>query len=231
MRPRRRGVAMTVIGALMLVMLAPAAAVIGILIGVKDGIGNITGAPVVASGHSRQLTAGREVMLFSYVGRSSNGNGVSDSAGSRPASGTCRVTDSTGSAVDVTGTSNVHITRDGAEYAGAGHFTAPKDDAYTITCGSHPAMVLDADVANHLLRKILLPIGIGVGVAILVGLIGLVLLIVGIVRITRSNRAMREFDLQGAPAYSGGGPGYDPYPPQGQQDPPPGPDQPSEPKF
>lgn len=212
---------MTVIGAVLLVILAPAAAVIGILIGVKGGLDNITHAPVVASGQSQHVAAGQDVMLFSYLGPSSGGDGVSDSSGTSPAPpGTCQVTDSSGKSIDLTpATSSLRISRNGASYREAGHFTATRDDDYRISCGNHPAMVLDADVTKHLARDIIVPIAVGVGAAIVIGLIGLALLIIGIVRITRSNREMREFDQQQAFAY--GGPG--PYPPQGGQYPPQGP--------
>src|SRR5699024_4496820 len=86
MRPQRRGVVMTVIGAVMLIVVAPAAAVIGFVYGLHSGMDKITGAPLVAAGQAHHLSAGASATVFGYSGADSGGTGVSTNGGALPAS-------------------------------------------------------------------------------------------------------------------------------------------------
>lgn len=218
MRPRRRGIVSLVIAIVLLVMIAPVCAAVGLVVGVGNGLDGITGTAPLASGATYHATAGQAVTIFAFQDHTDAGNGVA--SGSGPAGSTCQVRDADGQQVDVRPNGAMRITRNGTRYAESGEFLPDTSGDYTITCASGPALVLDSEYAGHLVKRIFVTVAVAVGGAVLIGLIGLVALVIGIVRLTRSNREIRDFDRAHGIGYAGG-PGYGP-PPPGYGPPPPG---------
>ncbi len=219
MRPTRRGIVLTVVGVVLLVIVAPACAALGLILGIGGGMDDIAETAPLASGTTYVATAGQETTIYGSMGRDGGGDGVSSSSGQAPGP-RCQVRGESGESVSVTPSGGTTITRQGVRYVESGEFTPPTSGEYAITCPGGSAIVMNSGRAGHVLKRIFTIVAVGVGVAIVIGCIGLAALVVGIVRISRSGREISEFDRAHGLGYAGG-PGYAP-PPPGYGPPPPG---------
>lgn len=196
MRPKRRGIPLTVVGAVMLIIIAPACAVIGIVVGVNNTMDAIQDAPIVQTGSTYQATAGHTVTVLGFTGMHS-GSGVSTGthAGYGPG---CQVTSPSGEQVNLTPSSSLTITSDSRRFSASGEFTPQETGEYAISCGGGQAMVLDSSQADDLLKNTFIYAAVGVGTAVVVGIIAIILIVVGIVKINRSGNEMRDYDARQA---------------------------------
>lgn len=200
--PKRRGIALTIIGPLLMIIVAPTIAIIGIWRGVTDGLDTVSDQPTIAAGSSYQVdnTESRTVLVSG-----------SYSASSLP---DCTITGSSGNQVTFDQRSTATSYSWGDEsYTVAGEFTPTQTGNYTINCGTS-IKVLDSGLADSIGRKLFLPIGIGLGVGGLAFIVGVVLLIVGIVKLVNSGKERtlaRQAAVGGYPGQYGGYGGYGGY--------------------
>ncbi|WP_265443435.1 hypothetical protein [Flexivirga meconopsidis] len=205
--PKRRGVALTVIGAVLIVLLAPAALGIGIWRGVVTGLDTINQQPTIPSGGTYSINSGLAARSIMVEGDYAEGL--------QPK---CRVTGPDGASVTVEeATGALSYSSRGTTWTRAGTFSPTSTGDYRIACG-RAAKVMDSDVAGQLGRNLALPIGIGIGVAALSFIAGVILLIVGIVKLSNSGKERRLAQQAAGGYYPGGyypGPqGYQGYPSQ-----------------
>lgn len=195
--PARRGLALTIIGAVLAVIVAPVIFGLTIIIGVKSAYDTFDKAPVVAAGSTFDATkTGTYVLMVD----STDGDDVTNTSNG------CMVTGPDGSQIPVTDYSDsAESSQNGQTFTASQEFDAPTVGNYTIDCGA-PTKVLSRAAVQGLVKTVLLPIVIAFVVAALVGVVGVVLLIVGIVKLVRSGRERRD-----AQFYAQGGPGG-PYP-------------------
>ncbi|MBD2759755.1 hypothetical protein IEE94_09555 [Yimella sp. cx-573] len=196
--PKRRGLAFTIIGAVMMLLLAPAAFVIGTVIGVKAAVDLVQDVPMVQSGNTVPAQAGQVLDLYAYIGADSSGDGVDSSAdpsfGDVPA---CTVTGPSGQDVEVRPATGTAVwTRDGMAFGSAGSFTAESAGDYRIACGDKAALVPDGDQAKKAGEQAGWGIGLGLAIATVLGILGLIMLIVGIVKLVNSGKERTQFRLQ-----------------------------------
>ena len=218
MQPKRRGLWLTIIGAIIMLPVAFGIFIGGTVLGVKNMANLVEEAPVVTAGSSHDFAADTTVAMFG------DGSGSS-----------CSVTDPSGSAVTLDNSAGGSVQEGDSTFNLLGSFTTTDAGAYTIDCGSGvDVSVLSGKDASAVSQKLLMPILVGFGGAALAGLIGLGLLITGIVKLVRSNRERTAWSQQ--QAYAGGygaapagypyGQPQQGYPPQygqqeyGQQQPP-----------
>ncbi|NNG37897.1 hypothetical protein HJ588_01225 [Flexivirga sp. ID2601S] len=199
--PKRRGVALTVIGAVLIVILAPAALAIGIWRGVAGGVDELNNQDDLPPGSTYRVddSAERTILVA----------GSYDEAAPTPLP-TCRVTAPDGSQVPVAEpTGKLSVEWGDASYHKAAVFTPRGEGDYRIDCGES-AKVVRTTLANDISRKVLVPLGIGIGAAALSFIAGVIMLVVGIVKLSNSGKE-RRLAQQAAGGYYPGG--Y--YPPQG----------------
>lgn len=205
--PKRRGLALTIIGAILMLVIAPAAAGIGIWQGVSGGMNAVRDTAWVAPGGTTHLT-GAEDQTILVEGRYQTGEKLPS----------CTVTAPDGQPVTVeTGTTRLSMDWGGTAYSRAGTFRSTGAGDYTVDCSGQRVKVLSSSVADDIARRVLVPLGIGLGIGVLAFLAGVVLLIVGIVKLVNSGRE-RARERAFAAGRSGGysRPGQPPYgPPQG----------------
>lgn len=202
MQPKRRGVALTVIGAIVAFPVAIAVFIAAIVFGVQHFTQIIQDAPTVQSNSSLTLPAGTTVAVFT------RGYDVD-----------CTVTDPAGSDVSLDYGSSASIN----DYDLLGSFETTDAGSYGFDCDGAAKVVSGSD-AKGVAKSVFTWIAVGIGLAGLVFVVGLVLLIIGIVKLVGSGRERREWQQQAA--YAGGQPpaygqqpfyGQQPY--QGQQPP------------
>ncbi|NHN55296.1 hypothetical protein G9U51_05795 [Calidifontibacter sp. DB0510] len=197
MEPKRKGRAMTIIGAIMLV-LAPIIFFGGTFIGVA-GLANEfknyqpldPGASVQADGNVRQD-------IYAAGSSSTSTTEASD----------CTVTGPQGE-VSVSGpNSSTSYSSGDTSATKIGSFTPPETGSYTVDCGTQ-VRVLPQAVSDKVTQNILASIGFAFAGALVLGVLGLILLIIGIIRWTGSNKARSQWRMQQQAAQWGGygGPG------------------------
>lgn len=204
--PKRRGLALTIIGAILMLVVAPAAAGIGIWKGVSGGMNAVSDTAWTAAGGSVHVT-GAEDQTILVEGRYDTGMPLP----------TCEVTGPDGHRLTVDeGTTRLSMDWGGTAYSRAGTFTPSGPGDYTVDCSGHRTKVISSSVANDVARRVLVPLGIGVGIGVLAFLLGVVLLIVGIVKLVKSGQERSRARMAAAGWPGGPGPGGSPYgPPQG----------------
>lgn len=198
--PRRRGLALTIVGAVLMFVVAPGSFITGTVLGVKDAVHIVSGAPLIQPGGTITLQQGERLRLYAYAGASSASDGVStsmsDTSSQTTEPTTCDVAGPGGGQVTVTpSTSNTTWTRSGSRYTEAASFTADQAGAYTVRCGDHPALAPSADDASKAGHKALTYIGIALAIAAVLGILGLILLIVGIVKLVNSGKERSQYRL------------------------------------
>lgn len=187
MEPKRRGLALTIIGAVVAFPVAIAVFVAAVVLGFQHLAGIVSDAPTVQSGSSLRLPSGTSVAVFTH-------GDDSFLAG-------CQITDPGGADVALDQTTSASVS--GYDLIGTFETTAAGD--YRFDCDS-PAQVVSGDDAKGIAGSVFTWIGVGIALAVLIGVIGLVLLIIGIVKLVNSGRERR--DWQQRAAYVGG---YQPY--------------------
>ncbi|WP_460468749.1 hypothetical protein [Calidifontibacter terrae] len=187
---------MTIIGAVLMLVIAPVIFVTGTVIGVKGAIDIITKAPQVPSGGSITLQQNDVHDLYAYVGYSTSSDGVSSDTSNTAPVPSCTVTGPDGQPVNVTkATGNTVWTRGSSIYQSAGSFTPPTTGAYKVACGDHDALVPAGDEASSAGNKAAWSIGIGLAAAAVAGIIGLILLTIGIVKLVNSGKERSQYRL------------------------------------
>lgn len=202
--PKRRGVALTVVGAVLMLLIAPAAAGIGIWQGVSHGMSAVDDQPWIAA-HGTVHVSGRHSQTILVEG----GYEASESLP------TCEVTGSDGQPVPVVrGTAHLTMNWGGTALTRAGTFAPPDAGDYAVDCDGLRTKVLDSGIANDIARRVLVPIAIGVGLGGLAFLAGVVVLIVGIIKLVNSGRErnLARIAAAGYPRGYGGPPSYGPPP-------------------
>lgn len=195
-QPKRRGLALTIIGAVLMVLVAPAAFVIGTVIGVNSAMSVIDEAPAVPARGTVDMAAGQTRDIYAYVGVSDSESGVHVGS-SRPDSTECTVRDAAGAEVSVAGADGSSSwTRDHGLYLMVGSFTASSPGKYAVDCGNAKMLLPDGDDASKAGKAALWGVGGGVAAASVLGLLGLIMLIVGIVKLVNSGRERSQFRLQ-----------------------------------
>ncbi|HWC22324.1 MAG TPA: hypothetical protein VG502_08515 [Flexivirga sp.] len=204
--PKRRGLALTIIGAILMLVIAPTAAGVGIWKGVSGGMNSVSDAAWIEPGGKTHVT-GVEDQTILVEGRYEAGEPLPR----------CTVTGPDGRRVAVdTGTARLSMDWGGTAYTRAGTFDPGSTGDYAIDCSGHRAKVLSSSVANDVARRVLVPLGIGLGIGVLAFLAGVVLLIVGIIKLVNSGRERNQARAAAAGWPGGYGPGRPPYgPPQG----------------
>lgn len=186
MQPKRRGLWLTIIGAIIMLPVAFGIFLAGTVLGVKNLAHLVDEAPVVTAGSTHDFAADTTVAMFG------------DSNGS-----SCTVTDPSGSTVTVENSTSGSVSEGDTTFNLLGSFTTSAAGAYQIDCGSGvDVKVLSGKDAADVSKKLLMPILVGFGGAALAGLIGLAMLITGIVKLVRSNRERTAWSQQ--QAYAGG---------------------------
>lgn len=204
--PKRRGLALTIIGAILMLVVAPTAAGIGIWKGVSGGMNVVSDTAWIEPG-GRVHVAGTEDQTILVEGRYDTGEPLPS----------CDVSGPDGQPVTVDeGSARLSMDWGGTAYSRAGTFDPTATGDYTVDCSGHRAKVLSSSVANDVARRVLVPLGIGIGLGVLAFLLGVVLLIVGIVKLVKSGQERSRARMAAAGWPGGPGPGQAPYgPPQG----------------
>lgn len=201
MPPKRRGLALTIIGLIVAIPLAIAIFVGSIGFGAARMTHLIQDAAPVPSGGSLQVAAGTPVAVFT-------------TARTRP----CAISTADGQDVSYEIGYDASGEVDNQQWQLSARFTTAAAGAYTVDCGVDARVATGADAKNPASSAIWAVVGgfVGSGIAFLVGL---VLAIVGIVKLVGSGRERRQWQAQSA--YAGGQTfrgGYGP-PPVDPQDP------------
>lgn len=195
--PKRRGLALTIIGGVLMVVVAPVIFVVATVMGVKDAVNLISNTPVVPNGGTVTMTAGQTRDIYPYVGTSTSDTGVDSSPTMATTVPDCTVTDPTGQDVSIsTGGGATTWSRQGGAYQIYGSFTASQAGEYKVTCGNVDALVPDGHDATNAGKKAAWGIGGGFIGASVAGLLGLILLIVGIVKLVNSGKERSAFRMQ-----------------------------------
>lgn len=219
--PKRRGLAPTIIGLMLMLVIAPAAAGIGIWLGVSGGMNAVSDTSWVSPGDTVHVT-GTDDQTILVEGRYGAGHPLPS----------CNVSGPGGKPRPVrTGSAGLSMVGGGTAYSRAGTFTSAGTGDYTIDCSGHRTKVLSSSVANGVRRRVLIPLGIGIGLAILAFAAGVGLLIVGIVKLVNSGHERSRARAALADGPGGDGTGLAPYRPlpgSGEQ-PEHGPDDPQDP--
>lgn len=199
--PKRRGLALTIIGAVLMLLIAPAAAGIGIWQGVSGGMTAVSDTAWIAPGGTAQVGDHQDQTILV--------EGSYDTDEPLPS---CQVSGPSGGSITVDrGTSRLSMDWGGTAYTRAGTFHSEGPGDYRIDCEGHRAKVLTSQEADDVTRRVLVPLGIGIGVGVLAFLTGVALLIVGIVKLVNSGRErnMARMAAAGSPY----GQGYGQQPP------------------
>lgn len=208
--PKRRGLALTIIGAILMLVIAPTAAGVGIWKGVSGGMNAVSDTAWIEPGGTAHVTTSEDQTIL-VEGRYETGDPLPR----------CDVSGPDGQPITVDkGTARLSMDWGGTAYTRAGTFETSGAGDYTIDCSGHRTKVLSSTVANDVARRVLVPLGIGVGIGVLAFLLGVVLLIVGIVKLVNSGRERAQARAAAA-GWPGYGPGQAPYGPHGYGGPPP----------
>lgn len=171
---RRRGIVPLVLGLVMLLVLAPAALVIGLVLSVDHLVGDAVAGPTPMPGGTATVEVPGSSMVIVYV------------AEADAATAECTATGEGGTVTVVPQSSTVQF-GDGSTYHQVLGAVAQGDTTMTLSCTG-----VTADpgyLGPYSMYRTAGPMFIGLGGGVLLGLIGLVLLIIGIVALVRSRRS------------------------------------------
>lgn len=193
--PKRRGLALTIVGGVGMFLVAPAMFIIGTVIGVSGAVDLVNQAPLVQPGGTVAMEQGQTRDIYAYLGPSSSDTGI-DSGSTTFDRPECTVQGPGGDVALRAATDGTTWTRDGSRFVSVGSFTASQAGEHTVTCAGGPALVPDGKQASEAGKKIGWGVGGGLVGATLIGLIGLIMLIVGIVKLVNSNKERSQYRYQ-----------------------------------
>ncbi|GAA1722217.1 hypothetical protein [Brachybacterium phenoliresistens] len=173
-RRRGRGTIPLVLGLVMLLVLAPAALVIGLVLSVNHLVGDAVAGPTVMPGSTATVEVPSNSMVIVYVPEAD------------AATAECTAEGEGGTVTVVPQSSTVQF-GDGSTYHQVLGAVAQGDTRMTITCTGTTADA--AYLGPYSIFGMAGPMLAGIGGGVLLGLVGLVLLIVGIVTKVRGRRA------------------------------------------
>lgn len=190
--PKTKGWMALAIGLICMLLLAPASFGAGLWLGVQRGTDALGGEPWTASA-PKQLDASKSYVVFA------------DSSLNTQNQGQCGALDPAGTKIDFTSsTGNLTIN----DQSQLGKFTSTTAGAYQLQCGNASLRVIGEAQAQDIAKNVGIPVLVGTGGAVLLGLLGLILTIVGIVRLVSSNSRRKHFQM----GQQGGQPGWGPGP-------------------
>ncbi|MBB5832339.1 hypothetical protein [Brachybacterium aquaticum] len=172
---RRRGVLPLVIGLVLLLIVAPAATIIGIVWSVSSLVGDATSGPTPMDGTSVTMELPANEMVIVYVPEADTGSAQCTAEGADP-----------GAITTVPSTPTTTTFGNGEEYTQLLGVASLQDTQVTISCTGTDA---PAYLGPYSLLGMMAPLVIGPIIGLVAGLTGLVLTIVGIVLLVRSRRA------------------------------------------
>ncbi|MEO8850337.1 MAG: hypothetical protein ABI360_01295 [Allobranchiibius sp.] len=189
-RPRTKGWIALAIGLVCMIVLAPSLFAIGVWLGVQNGTDSFKGAPWTTSA-PKTLNGATGYVVFSDKNVSTTGQ--------------CGAIDPSGTFIPFTSKTSSVTVNNQSELA---TFTTKSAGEYRLQCGDASLRVIGQEQADKLAKDVGVPVLIGLGAAVLLGLVGLVLTIVGIVRLVSSNgrRKQWQMDQQGGQPNWGPGP-------------------------
>lgn len=172
--PKRRGLRLLIIGLVLLIVVGPAATVIGLVSSLGSLAGDATGGPTTMDGSSIELELPAREMLILYVP-------AEDASAAE-----CTAESSVPGSLTTVPSSTPTTFGDGSEYVQVLGVASLEDATVTVSCTGTDA---PAYLGPYSMLGMVGPLVIGPLVGLVAGLIGLVLTIIGIVRLTRSRRA------------------------------------------
>lgn len=198
--PRTRGWWPLAIGLVCMLLLAPTSFGVGLWLGVHRGTQAFQGGSWTSSA-PKQLDGATTYVIYAA-------NGVSTRAGDR-----CGAVDPAGTFIPFTSSSGNVTINDQTEQ---GSFTTTTAGSYRLNCGDVSLRVISDQQVAGLGKDIGIPIAVGVGGSIVLGLLGLILTIVGIVQLVGSNSRRKQWQMgqqgQWGPGPTQGGQQWGPGP-------------------
>lgn len=171
---RRRGLWPLIIGLVLLLVVAPVAAIGGIIWSMSSLAGGVASGPTPMDGSTASIEVGANEMLIVYVPAADADAAECTAEGSAPG------------AVSTVPSSGVVAFADGQEYAQVLGVATLDDTTVTLTCTGTEA---PGYLGPYNLLGVAAPLLIGPIIGVVAGLIGLVLTIIGIVLLARSRPA------------------------------------------
>lgn len=171
---RRRGLWPLIIGLVLLLLIGPAATIIGIVWSLSSLAGDTSSGPTVIEGASGEIEVTANQMLIVYVPQEDAAGAECTAAGTEP-----------GAVSVVPSTSSITF-GDGSQYEQRLGVAALEDTTITISCTGTDA---PAYLGPYNVFSMAAPMLIGPAIGLVAGLIGLVLTIIGIVMLVRSRRS------------------------------------------
>ena len=171
---RRRGVLPLVIGLVLLLVIAPAATIVGIVWSLGSLVGDASEGPTPMEASSATLELSANEMVIVYVPAADAATAECTAEGSDPG------------AVTTVPSSTATTFGNGEEYVQVLGVASLQDTTATISCTGTDA---PAHLGPYSLFGMMAPLVIGPIIGVVAGLVGLVLTIVGIVLLVRSRRA------------------------------------------
>lgn len=173
-RPRRRrGVLPLVIGLVLLIVIAPVAAIVGVVWSLGSLVGDATSGPIPMEASSTTLELSANEMVIVYVPAADAATAECTAEGSSPG------------AVTTVPSSSATTFGNGEEYVQVLGVASLQDTTATISCTGTDA---PAHLGPYSLFGMMAPLVIGPIIGVVAGLVGVVLTIVGIVLLLRSRR-------------------------------------------
>ena len=170
---RRRGVLPLVIGLVLLLVIAPAATIVGIVWSLGSLVGDASEGPTPMEASSATLELSANEMVIVYVPAADAATAECTAEGSDPG------------AVTTVPSSTATTFGNGEEYVQVLGVASLQDTTATISCTGTDA---PAHLGPYSLFGMMAPLVIGPIIGVVAGLVGLVLTIVGIVLLVRSRR-------------------------------------------
>lgn len=171
---RRRGVLPLVIGLVLLLVIAPAATIVGIVWSLGSLVGDASEGPTPMEASSATLELSANEMVIVYVPAADAATAECTAEGSDPG------------AITTVPSSTATTFGNGEEYVQVLGVASLQDTTATISCTGTDA---PAHLGPYSLFGMMAPLVIGPIIGVVAGLVGLVLTIVGIVLLVRSRRA------------------------------------------
>ena len=176
-QPRTKGWVLLAIGLVCMVILAPSVFALGVWLGVNRGTDSFKGAPWTSSS-PKALNATTSYVVFSDKNVSTTGQ--------------CGAVDPSGAFIAFTSSSTKVTVNDQSELA---TFTSTSVGEYRLQGGDASLRVVGQQQVDKLAKDVGVPVLVGLGAAVLLGLVGLILTIVGIVRLVSSNGRRKQWQL------------------------------------
>lgn len=173
-RPRRRGLWPLISGLVLLLLVGPAATIIGIVWSMGGLVGDVSTGPTVIEGGTGTVEVSANEMLIVYVPQADAAEATCTAEGADPG------------AVSTVPSSTSVTFSDGSQYEQKLGVASLEDTTVTISCTGTDG---PAYLGPYSLFGMAAPLLIGPIIGMVAGLIGLVLTIIGIVLLVRSRRS------------------------------------------